>query len=349
MRWYRFCLVVIFLLAACAVMQPPSGGPEDTVAPRVVSTVPRSDSAGVARDVKPVIMFSEKIDGTSFTNRVLVFPPVPFDRLRARGDNFEIRFASPLPDTTVCVVLRPGIKDDHQVATKESYTFYFATADSMARGEISGWVLLKEKPDSAGVAELFQIRGRDTINVHAAKPSRIAPADHGGAFAFRGLPTNDARFLLWGWIDTDNDGHFTQGKDYDALYSDTLLLTRRAHLIEALRIKVINPNEPGSIAGRVVNETSFKEHATLRLESLKKGERARVAKADSTGNFLLSAVLPGSYRLTAFIDIKRDTLCGTYVEPTDTAKVLQEPCVTLPDTLVLKPGEDKKLEPFKLK
>ena len=349
MQRYRWYLVVILLLAACAVVKPPSGGPEDTIAPRVVSTAPRPDSAGVARDVKPVITFSEKIDGTSFTNKVLVFPPASFGRLRARGENFEISFASPLPETTVCVVLRPGIKDYHQVATKESYTFCFATADSMDSGAISGWVLLKDQPDSSGVAELFQIRGADTIKVYTARPSRIALADHGGTFAFRGLPTNDARFLLWGWIDVDNDGRFTQGKDYDALHPDTLLLTSRAHLVEALRLKVINPKEPGSIAGRVVNETVFKIRPTLRLESLKQGERARVANADSTGNFLLTALLPGSYRLTAFIDVKRDTLCGTYASPTDTAIVSREPCLTLPDTLVLKPGEEKKLAPFTLK
>jgi hypothetical protein len=219
----------------------------------------------------------------------------------------------------------------------------------MSPGEISGWVLLKEKPDSAGIAELFQIRGRDTINVRAARPSRIALADRGGAFAFRGLPTNDARFLLRGWIDADNDGRFTLGKDYDAVYPDTLRLTDRQHSIEALKVTVINPNEPGSIAGRVMNESGFNSRTTLRLESLKKDERAHVANADSTGNFLLGAVLPGSYRLTAFIDIKRDTLCGTYVSPADTATALREPCVTLPDTLVLKPGEEKKLSPFTLK
>jgi hypothetical protein len=212
-RSYRWCLVATFLLAACAVVQPPTGGPEDTVAPKVLATVPANDSAHVERDVKPVIVYSEKIDGASFTNKVFVYPPEPFDRLRARGDNLEISFANPLPETTVCIVLRPGVKDYHQVPTKESFSFCFATADSMDPGSASGWVLLKDKPDSTGVAELFLIHGHDTVNVYTARPARVELADHGGTFAFHGLPDNDARFLLWGWIDVDRNGRFTPDKD----------------------------------------------------------------------------------------------------------------------------------------
>jgi hypothetical protein len=126
-------------------------------------------------------------------------------------------------------------------------------------------------------------------------------------------------------------------------------LTKRAHLIEGIKLVVINPREPGSVAGQVVNETEWKRLVTIRLEPIKKGENARVANADSTGKFLLKMVAPGSYRLWAFVDIKPDSLCGTYKSPADTTKTLPEPCVTLPDTLVLKPGEEKKLAPFTLK
>jgi hypothetical protein len=348
-RVANIVLILLTLVAACAVMESPSGGPEDKVPPRVVGTVPRLDSTGVAPDVHPVFTFSERMDDESFKNRVLVFPSVPFERLKVRGERLEIAFGRPLPDTTVCLLLRPGYRDNHLVASPMGYALYFATADSMARGEVSGLILFKEKPDSTGVAELFELRADTVVKVETQKPSRIAVAELGGYFSFRGLPTDGARFILWAFTDRDGDGHFSASREFAALFPDTIVLTEREPRVENVRVKIIDPNEPGSIAGRVVNETSFKELATIRLEPLFTGERPRVARADSTGSFLVGSLKPGAYRLSAFIDIKPDTVCGTYVEQADTTKALPEPCVTVPDTIVVKPGEAKTVPVFNLK
>ena len=349
MRMLKILATLVFLIAACAVMEPPSGGPEDKIPPRVIGTLPRPDSAGVARDVKPIITFSERVDEESFKNRVLVFPPLPFDRLTVRGERLEIAFGGLFPDTTVCLLLRPGFKDNHLVASPSGYTLHFATADSMERGEISGLILYREKPDSTGLAELFELRADTVIKFETQKPSRVAPAMQGGFYSFRGLPTNGARFLLRAFTDSDGDGHFSEAKEFAAVYPDTLILRRDAPRIEDVRVKIINPNEPGSIAGLVVNETRFAKRPTIRLEPLAAGERPRVAIADSTGSYLVSPVRPGAYRLSAFIDVKPDTLCGTYVEGADTTKTLPEPCVMLPDTIVVKPGEAKVVGSLTLK
>ena len=143
----------ILLLAAgtayvvsCAVMEPPPGGPEDKTPPRVVATIPGYDSAGVARDVAPVITFSEKIDPASFKNRLFIYPPVEFDRLGVKGERLTIGFKGQLPETTLCLLVRAGIRDYHRVETKQNYLLFFSTADSILRGGISGVILFKNKP-----------------------------------------------------------------------------------------------------------------------------------------------------------------------------------------------------------
>jgi hypothetical protein len=219
----------------------------------------------------------------------------------------------------------------------------------LERGEISGLILFKEKPDSTGLAELFALRGDTVVKVETQKPLRAAPAQKGGFFSFRGLPSGGERYLLWAFTDRDGDGHFSAVGEFAALFPDTLVLTGRAPRVEDIRVKIIDPNEPGSVAGRVVNETSFKKRPTVRLEPLLKGERPRSATADSTGSFLVSPVPPGAYRLLAFIDVKADTMCGTYVEAADTTKTLPEPCVTASDTIVVKPGEPVTVSPITLK
>ena len=337
------------LLAACAVMEPPPGGPEDRIPPSIVSTVPREDSARIARDVAPVFFFNEKVDPASFKNRILVYPPVEFDRLHVKGERLEIAFRGLLPETTVCIIVRSGIKDYHRVESKQNFMLYFSTADSIARGEVSGIVLFKEKPDSAGVAELFAVTGDTAMNLRSAKRSRVAFAGKDGRFVLRALPTDGSRFLLRAFIDADGDARYSEGKEFAALRPDTIALDRFRPIREDFRIVIIDPNEPGAVEGRIVNETPFRAAPTIRLAPAARGVQSISARADSTGAFILSRVPPGSYTVSAFIDIKPDTMCGVYYEAADSTRALNEPCATLPDTLTIKPGERRTLDPMTLK
>ncbi len=337
------------LIAACAVMEPPPGGPEDRSPPSIVSTVPRSDSARVARDVSPVIFFNEKVDPASFKNRVFVYPPAEFDRLRVDGERVEIEFRELLPETTICILVRPGIKDYHRVESKQNYLLFFSTADSMARGEISGTVLFKDKPDSTGVAELFEV-SRDTATaLRSVARSRVAFAERDGSFVLRALPTDGTRFLLRAFIDRDGDGRYSEGSEFSTLRPDTFSLDGFRPARGEIRIVIIDPNEPGSIEGLIVDETQFGIPATIRLAPATRGARAIAARADSTGAFVLGSVPPGAYAVAAFIDINPDTLCGAYYDAADSTRALNEPCVSLPDTLRIKPGEKRTLDPITIK
>ncbi|MCX5752553.1 MAG: Ig-like domain-containing protein [Candidatus Krumholzibacteria bacterium] len=342
-------LVWAALLAACAVQEPPPGGPEDRIPPSVVSTLPREDSARVARDVAPVFFFNEKVDPASFKNRVLVYPPVEFDRLRVKGERLEIDFRGLLPETTVCVLVRSGIRDYHRIESKRNFMLYFSTADSIARGQVSGVVLLKDKPDSAGVAELFEIAGDTAMDMRSAKRSRVAFAGRDGEFVFRALPTDGSRFLLRAFIDLDGDARYSEGKEFATLRPDTIALERLRPVRENIRIVIIDPNEPGVVEGRVVNETPFRTAPTVRLAPAARGAKWIAAQTDTTGAFMLSPVPPGSYTVSAFIDVKLDTMCGVYYEAADSTRAINEPCVTLPDTLAIKPGERRTLDPITLK
>lgn|GEM_PF-1189339 len=337
------------LLGACAVMEAPPGGAEDRIPPSIVSTVPREDSSRVARDVAPVFFFSEKVDPASFKNRIFIYPPVEFDRLRVKGERLEIDFRELLPETTVCILVRSGIRDYHRVESKRNFMLYFSTADSIAGGEISGIVLFKEKPDSAGVAELFEIAGDTAIDLRSAKRARVAFAARDGRFVLRALPTDGSRFLLRAFIDVDGDARYSEGKEFATLRSDTIVLDRLRPIREEIRIVIIDPNEPGTVEGRIVNETPFRTAPTLRLAPMARGVQWLAANADTTGAFILSRVPPGSYTVTAFIDVKPDTMCGVYYEAADSTRALNEPCVTLPDTLTIKPGERRTLDPITLK
>jgi len=347
-------IVVILLagtaiIASCAVIQPPPGGPEDKRPPAIVETIPRPDSAGVARNIAPAIVFSEKVDPTSFKNRVFVYPPVEFERLRVRGERLEISFRDELPETTVCLLVRAGVKDYHRVESKQNYLLFFSTGDSIARGEVSGVILFKEKPDSSAVVELFEIHGDTTLDVRTATRSRVSFAGKDGVFALRALPADGSKFLLRAFSDRDGDSRYSEGKEFAALYPQTIVLGPFRERFEEVRINIIDPNEPGSIDGRIVNETQFRTPPTVCISPAGAGKKTLAARADSTGAFVLSRVPPGAYLFSAFIDVNPDTLCGTYFAEGDTTRAIDEPRVALPDTLRLKPGELKTLQPVTIR
>lgn len=344
----RFIVVgVTGLLIACAVMEPPTGGPEDTIPPRVVAIAPVPDSVGIARDTGVMIRFDEKLDGDSFKNRIITYPPLEFKAIKVKGERVMIEFEKLLPETTVTVLLKAGYQDNHLVKGSAPVMFSFATSRRIDSGTIAGKIVFKKKPDSTGVAAIFAIADT-TIDVKRARESRLAFADRTGDFTFRAVPTDSARFILWAFTDKNGDGVFSEGSEFSALFPDTIVLTGDRTGIDGLLIYIIDPSEPGSVDGRVVDITGLGKSPMVRLTPLLPGERPIVAAADTTGNFVFPVIPPGGYTVNVFIDMEADSVCGEYRSPTDTTVSLAEPCYVHPDTLVVKPGESQTLQPITL-
>jgi hypothetical protein len=339
----------LLIAAACAVIQPPPGGPEDKTPPHIIGVYPAPDTTGIPTDAGIRVIFSEKVDEATFKERIRLYPPVAFDKLKVKGEELEIWFAEQLPETTIVVLIKGGYKDWHNVANKENFIFRFSTVESLLAGEIEGRILFKNESDSTGVVKLFEILSDSAISVKSDIESRIAFAGRDGSFAFRALPTDDASFIVWAFSDKNKDGKYADGKEFAALYPDTITLTPSRPRAEEIFINIIDPNEPGTVSGTILNETDMRRLVTVRFEPLLPGERPLVVTADSTGRYIAPKIPPGRYLVSAFIDISSDSLCGEYVSQADSTIMLEEPCFTLPDTLFIEPGEDKSLNTIKLK
>jgi len=344
-----FWTIIVLSLTACAVVQPPSGGPEDKKPPHVVEIQPRPDSFSVSRDTNIRIRFSENVDGESFKNRVKAYPPIAFERVRAKGEDLEIRFRELLPETTITILIMGGYWDHHRVKNEESYTFHFSTADSIETGQIAGKVFFKGEPDSVGVVKLFEVRADTVIDVFGQLESRMGYAWRDGSFSFGALPADSASFLLWAFSDKNGDGKYAVDKEFSLQYPDTIVLTMTNRTVSDVLLNVIDPHEPAQLSGRVTNETGIDLYPTVRLGPLLPGEPALVSLTDSTGHFMFISIPPRAYVLSTFIDVRIDSICGEYPQPEDSTITLREPCYLAPDTLIFGPGEKKILDPIILR
>jgi hypothetical protein len=342
-------LTAALAFMACAVMEPPEGGPKDETPPEVAGIVPAPGSTRVDRNSSIRISFSEKIDGDSFKKLVQIYPPLEFDKMKTKGEVLEISFREAMPETTICVIIRRGYTDHHRVKGTEEIKFIFSTSDSLDAGTISGRVLFKMVPDSTGLAKLVAVSAVDsTGDLTRATESRMAFCRPDGSFTFEALPTDGTSFRVWAYTDKNNDTRFSPGDEYSTVLPDTFTLTSSMASISGLEINIINPNEPGSIEGTITDLTEIGITPTAWFEPLFEDGATIFVRADTTGLFSVNAIPPGDYAFTAFVDAHPDSLPGSYPDPSDSTKTLLEPFAAYPDTVVVSPGEKVILEPVYL-
>jgi hypothetical protein len=328
-------------------MEAPAGGPKDETPPELVGILPVPGSTGVDRDSSIKIAFSENIDGDSFKKLVQIYPPLEFDKMRAKDGVFEMIFRDELPETTICVVIRKGYTDQHNVKGNREINFCFSTADSIDNGKISGRVFFKMSPDSTGLAKLIAVSDVDsTGNLTRAPESRMAFCGSNGSFTFEALPTNGTMFRLWAFTDKNGDTRFSPGDEFHTALEDTFSLTSGVPSIAGLEINLIDPDEPGKIEGTISDLTGLGISPTARFAPLYEDGKPLVVSADTSGRYTVLTIPPGGYIFTAFIDALADSLPGSYTDPDDSTRTLAEPFAVYPDTVIVPPGETITLEPL---
>jgi hypothetical protein len=329
---------------ACAVSEPPSGGPEDRDAPGVVTTTPAADSTGVDPNSSIAISFGEGMTRARIERLVTVQPPITIEKVGWQGNTLIIEPRGGLQrDTTYVVRLKPGYRDRHGVTATAGREFAFATGASLDTATISGTVLFKREPSGKSFVRAFRVP-RDTLfRAEAARPDRETATSRDGTFTLRYLPSNEARFVLMAFMDKNGNGSFEAATDPFAVLPDTIVLTTQVQEFAGVQFNLIDQNEPGIVQGDVDNQTGIDSVlATVALYATRDSTRARyLVRCDTTGAFSFASVAPGGYRLWAFLDMNADTLRGDY--DCGAASPCREPRVSLPDSVTVAPGATLKV------
>lgn len=326
---------------ACAVEAPPPGGAIDDIPPEVTGTVPTSDSAGVDPGTAIIISFSEDMTRTGLERLFNTRPEIEIGTVDWNGRSVVIQPLDSLhPDTTYIATLSAGFRDNHKVPSKEDYWWAFATSAAVDSGTISGTVYFRREPTANGVARCFFLPLDSAFVPRASRPDREARADDTGNYWLRYLPTQFKRFVVWAFEDKNSNGQFDPEGEYGDAFPDTVLLTPEAPFESAVDIAIVDPTEPGSLAGVVVNRSGIDTIAvTVTLSPDTALAPAYLAVPDTTGAFAFPKVAMGRYVLRAFVDVAPDSVCGEFPCFDDTTRLCLEPCTVAPDTVSITPGD----------
>lgn len=350
------------LLAACAVIERPPGGPIDVQAPNLAGVWPDSGSVGLGEVTVLRLTFSEKMNRQPATQWLHLFPERRYRKTRWHGAReAEVFLAEPLPaDTLIVVEIAAGLADAHKVKSRVGRRYPLATADSLFPGAISGALVLADTALAGAVIELFAVPP-DSLAYFQQPLLRRTVSDRGGEFRFDWLPVPGGPWLLRAFA--DGDGDLRPGeREAVRLVPDTLSLTAEIPLAEAGTTTLYRPDHPGRLA--VAPFGAPRWPGTVRAFSLAVGEndsgyvplpaaaaRTPMAVLSPDSGGVIAEVKPGLNRIVVFVDVDADSAFGAVSDSllglprpagADTLAWFLEPW-SLVEGVTVEPGLDRDL------
>lgn len=359
--WPALLTAGLLMLTACAVVEPPPGGPVDTQPPFVTFVFPDSGATGLGEVKKLKIAFSEKMDRQPATGWLHFFPDQRIRKTSWKGATVaEIELEESLPaDTLIVVEISGGMRDSHKVKSKGGRRYPIATADTIAAGALAGILVLEDQPLTNGVVELYGMQP-DTLEYFQRPLVRRTVTDAKGAYRFDWLPVPGGPWVARAF--GSKDGSLRPGeRDPQRLLPDTLQVTRENPEQVVGITTLFNYHTPGRLLtgpftppdypGRILAFTMVIGDADTGFVAVPtRGTRfpMSVLLPDTGGT--VREVKPGLNRLIAFVDVDADsnftavpdTLLGAAVAAlTDTVSWYMEPW-TLVEGLQVEPGLDSR-------
>ena len=136
-------VILALLLAACANMGTPDGGPYDETPPRVVRTSPKQGEANVTHTKKVVIEFDEIVKIENAYEKVVISPPqIEQPDIEAIGKKVTVSLKDSLkPNMTYTIDFSDAIVDNNEGNPLGDYAFTFSTGEQTDTMQVSGHVL----------------------------------------------------------------------------------------------------------------------------------------------------------------------------------------------------------------
>ncbi len=131
--------MLFILIAGCAKISSPSGGPKDKEPPVIVKSIPLNGSKNF-KGKKIVITFNEYVALDKINEKFMVSPPMEKKpKVSMRGKNVVIEYEDELRDsTTYTFYFQDAIRDLNEGNTINNYQFVFSTGPVIDSLSVTG-------------------------------------------------------------------------------------------------------------------------------------------------------------------------------------------------------------------
>jgi uncharacterized protein (DUF2141 family) len=199
-------LLYLMLASGCAQVGMPTGGPKDTIPPRLLSTLPPEKTTNFTGN-KILLEFNEYIELKDIQKYLQVSPypksiPVVSNKLKTITVKLKDRL---LPNTTYALYFGESITDLNEGNPFRDYTYVFSTGSTLDSLELSGKVILAESGMADSTLVVVLHRNAPDSAIEKSKPNYVTTVKGDGSFRFRYLPSGKYRVYAL----KDNDGSKT--------------------------------------------------------------------------------------------------------------------------------------------
>lgn len=175
-------------LCSCASVQSPTGGPRDTIPPKIVSENP----ANLTRNFKAQnieIEFDEFIKIENEFTEISISPAIDvLPEFKAKKRNLEIKFSKPLEEnTTYTINFGKAITDVNESNILTNYTYVFATGNQIDSLSLSGTVTNSLTQEKMKDVTVFILPTRQDSLFGKKRASFFTTTDTAGTFSLKNL------------------------------------------------------------------------------------------------------------------------------------------------------------------
>ena len=202
-------ILILLLVAACASIGNPDGGPYDEEPPVLLESEPAINATNVTKG-KVVLSFNENVKLNNAFEKVVVSPPQSqMPEIKHNGKHVTVELYDTLvPNTTYSIDFGDAIVDNNEGNPYENFAYVFSTGDVVDTLAVSGTVLNAEdlEPIKGMVVGLHSVHA-DTA--FTTKPfERVARTDSRGRFTIKGIAPGSYR--IYALADANQNNYFDQ-------------------------------------------------------------------------------------------------------------------------------------------
>lgn len=265
-----FSLLIVLLVAACASMGTPDGGPYDEDPPIFVGGTPAPNAINVTDD-KVVLEFNENIKLENAFEKVIISPPQKEQpQIKYSGNKITVQFYDTLiPNTTYSIDFNDAVVDNNEGNALENFAYVFSTGKEVDTLAISGTVLNAQdlepiKGIMVGVHSVLN----DTVFTNTSF-ERVARTDSRGRFSVKGL--SPGKYRIYALADANGNYLFDQKSEAIAFYEKEITpyatramrndtIWRDSITVDTVRTVEYTRNMPDDIVLRAFKEAFYSQY-----------------------------------------------------------------------------------------
>ena len=227
----------IFIMFGCAQFVPPTGGPTDKDAPKLLNSNPSNKTknfhgSSISMD------FDEYIDITALKQELIIVPdPNILYLIKQKDKNVKLVFEKQFPDsTTFTLNFRNGIKDLSERNPSKNLKIVFSTGPEIDSLTLNGTIidLHTKRPVLDALVGLYK---KDTLPLNKKKPNYFMKTDSSGKYQFENIKAD--KYFVMSFTDKNQNLIFDQKNENIGFIKDTVIVNKNT-VIDTLEIYPAN-------------------------------------------------------------------------------------------------------------